>query len=103
MTASIPIVTAVSRAAISEPNCTGPVDVRDRRRAAGQREAGERHHGEDGAPGEIQRGEERDVPRHAVTATRTSTRVRGPRGGKTLKLKRSPSETPGGTETVRRW
>ena len=34
--------------------------------------------------------------------TRTSTRVRGPRGNDTLKLNRSPCSTPAGTATVRR-
>ena len=37
-----------------------------------------------------------------VTATRTSTRMRGPRGSHKVKLKRSPSATPAGTATVNR-
>ncbi len=36
-----------------------------------------------------------------VTATRTSIRVRGPRGGETLKANSAPWETPGGRETVK--
>ena len=74
---------------------------RDRQRAAGQGDTGKSDEREDRAPCEIENAKEISVTfQRQLTATRTSTRVRRPRGGDTLNVKRVPCVTPAGTDTV---
>jgi hypothetical protein len=97
-TATTAMVIAVSPAARLAPCRTSPVDDTmaaappDRARPATPTSRKSRPRSDRG-------GREIDVALH-VTDTRSSMRVRGPRGCARLKLNRSPWVTPGGTDTV---